>query len=233
MKNLKKKSDDREAIHELVYREIRRSLMLGAFSPGEKVSLRSLADGVGTSLTPVRGAVSRLIAEGAFETLPNRSVATPTMNIERFDEITHWRIQLECAAGQMAASNVTSKLLKTLESINRKMVKEVKGAADRRTILEKNYDFHFAVYRASGSAVLLPMIESLWLQVGPFSFLSLDSPTDLWSANHHEHILEGLRKGDPEMVADSIEDDISETAKFLKGRNRFGQQRLRRVVPPS
>ena len=151
---MKRSGNNRGAMHDLVYQEIRRSVMLGAFAPGEKVSLRSLAEQVGTSLTPVRGAVSRLIAEGAFETLPNRWVATPTMTRKRFDEIVQWRVQMECEATRMALGNATDKLIKSLEAINRKLIKEVKATADRRLVLGLNYDFHFTIYRASGSSVL-------------------------------------------------------------------------------
>src|SRR5690606_23865059 len=96
------KGNGRRAVHDLVYQEIRQSLMVGTFAPGEKVSLRSLAQQVGTSLTPVREAVNRLIAESAFEVLPNRWVMIPTMTEEKFDEITHWRCQLESDATRRA-----------------------------------------------------------------------------------------------------------------------------------
>lgn len=228
---MKRSGNNRGAMHDLVYQEIRRSVMLGAFAPGEKVSLRSLAEQVGTSLTPVRGAVSRLIAEGAFETLPNRWVATPTMTPKRFDEIVQWRVQMECEATRMALGNATAKLIKALEAINRKLIKEVKATADRGVVLGLNYDFHFTIYRASGSSVLLPMIESLWLQAGPFAFYSLDSPKDLWDAKHHARILEGFRDRDKRTAASGVKDDILATAKFLRERGRYGQLRLRRVVP--
>ena len=221
---------DRGAIHDLVYAEIHRSLMLGSFAPGEKVSLRSLAEQLGVSLTPVRSAISRLIAEGAFETLPNRWVATPNMTVQRFDEIVHWRVEMETEATRMAVRNVTRSLTKLLESFNRKLVKEVAASGGRRAILGLNYDFHFAIYRASKSPVLLPMIESLWLQAGPFSYYSLDSPEDIWNAKHHERILEGFHDQDERAAVAGIKDDILATAKFLRERGRFGKPRVRRVV---
>ena len=222
---------NRGVIHDLVYEEIRHNLMLGSFAPGEKVSLRSLAEQVGTSLTPVRGAVSRLIAEGAFETLPNRWVATPVMTTQRFDEIVDWRVRMECEATRMAVKNVTSKLVKSLELINRKLIKAVNSSGGRRAVLGLNHDFHFAIYCASGSSVLIPMIESLWLQAGPFSFYSLDSPKDIWDANHHERIIKGLRDKDERSAVRGVKDDILATARFLRQRGRYGQPRLRRVVP--
>lgn len=222
-------SNDRTAVHDLVYAEIRRSIMLGAFAPGEKVSLRSLADQVGTSLTPVRSAVSRLIAEGALETLPNRWVATPMMTADLFDEIVDWRVRMECQATRMAVGNVTSALIKSLKSISRQLIKEVESGGGRRTVLGLNHDFHFTLYRASRSKVLLPMIESLWLQAGPFSFYSLDSPKDLWDAQHHESILKGLQNHDADQTARGVKDDILATARFLRQKGHYSQPKIRRI----
>ena len=217
-------------IHDLVYQEIRHSLMVGTFAPGEKVSLRSLAQQVGTSLTPVRGAVNRLIAEGAFEVLPNRWVVIPPMTEEKFDEITHWRVQLETEATRRAARNIDAKLLKKIVRTNTEMVRAVKEIGDRTTLLAHNYDFHFTIYRASGSKVLLPMIESLWLQAGPFTYFSLSSPRDLWNAKFHDAVVKALKAGDAKAAAAAIKQDILNTAEFLKRHGQYGQPKLRRVV---
>ena len=188
-----RENDNRGAVHDLVYREIRQSLMVGTFAPGEKVSLRSLAQQVGTSLTPVRGAVNRLIAEGAFQVLPNRWVMIPAMTEEKFDEITHWRVQLETEATRRACRNVTKGLINKVESINRKIHKVVEQGRDRKDLLNENYRFHFTIYRDAKSTILLPMIESLWLQCGPFTYYSLLSPRDLWNAKHHDSIIRCLK----------------------------------------
>lgn len=217
-------------VHDLVYQEIRQSLMVGTFAPGEKVSLRSLAQQVGTSLTPVRGAVNRLIAEGAFEVLPNRWVVIPSMTEEKFEEIVHWRVQLETAATRDAVANIDQKLLKKIEKINKDMIKSVEDSGDRTSMLSKNYEFHFAIYRASGSQILLPMIESLWLQVGPFTYYSISSPRELWSAKFHDAVIEAIRDGDAKSAAAAIKKDILNTASFLKKSGHYDQPRLRRIV---
>ncbi len=221
---------NRGAVHELVYQEIRQSIMVGTFTPGEKVSLRSLAQQVGTSLTPVRGAVNRLIAEGAFEVLPNRWVMIPSMTEQKFDEIIHWRIQLEMEATRRACRNATKGLINKVESINKKMHKVVRQGRDRKDLLNENYKFHFEIYRHSKSAILLPMIESLWLQCGPFTYYSLSSPKDLWNAKHHHTIVDALKAGDHDMAARAVKNDITSTARFLKSSSQYTQPRLRRVV---
>lgn len=225
-----RENDNRGAVHDLVYREIRQSLMVGTFAPGEKVSLRSLAQQVGTSLTPVRGAVNRLIAEGAFQVLPNRWVMIPAMTEEKFDEITHWRVQLETEATRRACRNVTKGLINKVESINRKIHKVVEQGRDRKDLLNENYRFHFTIYRDAKSTILLPMIESLWLQCGPFTYYSLLSPRDLWNAKHHDSIIDALKAGDEDMAAKAVKNDIINTARFLKGSGQYTQPKLKRVV---
>ena len=69
--------------------------MVGAFVPGESISLRKLAETLKTSLMPVREAVNRLIAERAFESLPNRKVIVPYLSEEKLTELMYWRKVLE------------------------------------------------------------------------------------------------------------------------------------------
>ena len=221
---------NRTAIVDMVYSEIRQSLMMGRFAPGQKVSLRSLSEEVGTSLTPVRGAVNRLIAEGAFEVLPNRWIVIPAMTREKFAEITYWRVQLESDAARRAARNRTQKLIKEIDSINRDMVKIGKDFGDRKALLSQNYKFHFTIYKAANSSILLPMIESLWLQTGAFTYYSLLSPKDLWNAKYHNEIIDALKNGDEDGVAEAVTNDIINTANFLNARGEFEQPKMKRVV---
>jgi len=225
-----RETEGRAVVHDLVYQEIRHSIMIGTFAPGEKVSLRSLAQQVGTSLTPVRGAVNRLIAEGAFEVLPNRWIMIPTMSKEKFEEIVRWRIQLEMDATRRACRNVTKDLLNKVERINRTIHKIAEQGRDRDKLLTENYEFHFSLYRGGNSAILMPMIESLWLQCGPFTYYSMLSPWDLWDGRHHDAIIAALRSGDEDMAAKAVKSDITSTARFLRKNGQYTRPKLRRVL---
>src|SRR5512145_1207702 len=57
-----------------VYAELRERLVAGMLEPGQKVSLRTIAERLGVSVQPVREAVSRLVADRALVVLPNRAV---------------------------------------------------------------------------------------------------------------------------------------------------------------
>ena len=58
---------DVTTVQERVYQSLRLGLLRGEFLPGEQVSIRGLAEVLGTSAMPVREAVARLIAERAIE----------------------------------------------------------------------------------------------------------------------------------------------------------------------
>jgi len=218
----------KKTIQSLVYNELRRSLMIGAFAPGDKVSLRSLAEVMGTSMMPVREAVNRLIAERAFEMLPNRSISVPPMTREKFDEITRWRVQLETEAVRRACHNADAAFIKRIKAINDKMIEAFEIDA-REDVLSHNYGFHFAIYEAAESSVLLPMIESLWLQAGPFTYYSLPSPKRLWNAKFHRQIIDALSAKDPDAAAAAMESDIVNTADFLKKSGHYNTSKVRRI----
>jgi DNA-binding GntR family transcriptional regulator len=226
----RKPAAGRETVHDLVYRELRRSLMVGTFAPGEKVSLRSLARQLGTSLTPVRAAVNRLTAEGAFKVLPNRWVVIPPMSREKFDEITEWRVALETEATRKACERLTAAKLAAIRKLNRRIGRHMAESGDRKDLLSINYDFHFSIYRAGGSRLLLSMIESLWLQEGPFTYYSLLSPRELWSASHHDAIIEALAGRDADAAAAAVRRDILTAAAFLREHGHYGPPRLNRVT---
>lgn len=221
-------SKGRGTMQDLVYQELRRSLMMGVFEPGEKVSLRDLAEQMGTSMMPIREAVNRLIAERAFDVLPSRMAVVPLMTHEKFEEIVHWRIRLETEATKKACANITPQIIAELEAINQKMIDSNNGNAQES--LAWNYEFHFNIYRASKSEILLPMIESLWLQVGPFTSYSIPSPGYLWDARHHFDAIAALKKKDAEAVGQAIANDIEATAKFLRQNGYYKPVKVRRVV---
>lgn len=211
-----------------VYDELRRSLMTGVFVPGQKISLRALAEQIGTSVMPVREAINRLVAERAFVVLPNRQIMVPIMTPERFAEIAYWRAQLEAAATRAACKHVTPATLKKLEAINKRII-EAAEIDHRDELLPNNYDFHFTIYREARSETLLPMIESLWLQVGPFTYYSIPSPKALWNAQHHIDIIRGLKRRDADAAAKALVEDIQGTSDYLMRSEFYEPRRVNRI----
>jgi DNA-binding GntR family transcriptional regulator len=201
-------------VQDEVAARLRHGLMVGAFIPGQVMSLRKLAAAFGTSPMPVRDALGQLVAANALEETPGRSVRVPRMTGERLKELFEIRESVEGIAARNACRKATPALLRQLTAINR----ELKAGIARREVLaslDANQRFHFALYRAAQSDVLMPLIESLWLQAGPtmyFSFLAPDMP---WDASAHGEVLDALRRKDAAAAQRAIARDIRTTGRHL------------------
>jgi DNA-binding GntR family transcriptional regulator len=204
----------RETLQSRVYDQLKRAISGGVFVPGESVTLRRLAETFGTSIMPVRDAVNRLIAEGALDIMPNRTVIVPRMTSAKFEDLTRLRVMVEGEAALRAAYRISTRSLTALERINEDILRYAE-ANDVQRALECNRDFHFTIYSAADSEVLLRVIEMLWLQVGPFLVFSMNSSSARWTTKHHLDILRALRSADPTATQQGIIADIKETAQQL------------------
>ena len=209
---------DQPPLSQQVYLTLRQTLMVGGFSPGEGVSLRTLAARLGTSPMPVREAVGRLIAENALQMMPNRHIIVPLMPRARFEEIWRIRQMLEGMAARLACAHMTDDDLTRLEELNRASVAAL-DSDDAGGILSSNKDFHFALYAVSRSVVLQPMIEGLWMQMGPFMRVSLATRVH-WDGVQHTEILRALRNRDAEAVVTALGKDISASERNPASRER-------------
>lgn len=204
----------RGRVHEHVLRYMRRGLMVGAFLPGQVMSLRKLAAGFGTSPMPVREVLSRLVAANALEETKGGSVRVPRLGPEKLSEMFAVREMLEGAATELAAKAATPQLIAELTEINKALLL----AIDKRDILNclsQNQKFHFTLYEAADSLVLMPLIESLWLQFGPTMYMSLLIPSMPWSAADHAKILAALEAGNVAGAKRGIVHDIRSTGRAL------------------
>ena len=188
--------------------------MVGAFLPGQVMSLRKLAAGLGTSPMPVREVLSRLVAANALEETKGGSVRVPRLSPNKLSELFAVREVLEGMATEIVAGKAGSKLIDDFATINRQLLKAIEKR-DILNCLSLNQKFHFTLYEGAASEVLMPLIESLWLQVGPTMYMSLQIPSMPWNASDHEHILTALRENNPAAARKGIAHDIRTTCKAL------------------
>ena len=144
----------RQTVQDQVYGELRRSLIQGAFDAGEILRIRDLAARMSISTMPVREALARLISERALEALPNRSVRVPLIRRERLEDLARARALIEGELTAMALPRLTQADREALWDATRAYDNLSAGRIDTaREAADLNHAFHFAIYRAAGSAV--------------------------------------------------------------------------------
>jgi DNA-binding GntR family transcriptional regulator len=215
---------DAPRVHELVYQRLTRALMAGQIQPGQKLTSRKLAQELGTSDMPVRAALLRLQSLKALAQLPNGSLVLPPMTRERFADLMNSRIVCEAAATELASMSITKPEIKALRKGSAALNKAAKSQNIDDYLLA-NYEFKFQIYRASHSESLLFLIETLWLQVGPFlrQFAGRfnDDLSGILELDYHEEAVEALERGDGKAAAQAIRVDIAEGARFLLDHGSF------------
>jgi DNA-binding GntR family transcriptional regulator len=191
-----------------VYELLRSSLANGEMAPGQKLSARTVMNGLGVSQTPVREAMMQLVADRALTMSRNKSVTVPILTAEAYIELRDIRVALESLACRAAVEHVTNADIDALERMHQRMI-SAKRAGDFGTTLRLNRDIHLGVYALSRQSELLALIESLWVRTGPYlNLIYKDADPVVDEEHEHERLFAALRSLEPEQAAAAIARDI-------------------------
>lgn len=217
---------ERETVQDSVYSALRDKLMRGGFEPGQKLKIAELASAFGTSTMPVREALNRLVAERAIESTRNRSVRVPALSEDALQDLMEARYAVEGLAVARAAANMTSATLATLRRlIDAQSVTDAEHVSEASA--EQNRAFHFTIYRQSESTVLLPIIESLWLQFGPYLRVASErfDGREGRGTNFHVEIVDALARADANGARSALESDIGRAFDLVMTQQTLWQRR--------
>ncbi|WP_374298347.1 GntR family transcriptional regulator [Paracoccus sp. (in: a-proteobacteria)] len=211
----------RKTVQDQVYDQLREALMSGAFEARESFTIASLAERFQTSHMPVREALRRLAAENALRISPAGTAFVPDLSRDELADITRARVIIEGATAELAAPHLGPEDRAAL----RQIIAEHRAtgvSGDIAAMASANRRFHFHVYAAANSPILMSHIENLWLRSGPYvRFLSDRMATLLQTdyreeyAHHHEVMVDALDRGDLPAFRAAMERDITATQDLL------------------
>jgi len=211
-----------EGLNASVYAELRKRIVTGHISPDHELSTRGLAGELGVSQTPVRDALSRLSAEGAVSIRSKRRVRVPEMTRERFDDLLRCRLLLEPEAAALAVPFLSQADIEKLRQIDAALETAIKSR-DAATYMQANYDFHFVLYRAQPQKTLIQLIETLWLQFGPYMRVLYDRVPSTELNDRHRTAIAAIEARDATALRNAITLDINDGMGLL-GRSDFAER---------
>lgn len=200
---------DDSRLSDNVYGELRARLITGRITPGVGLSTRGLAQELGVSQMPVRDALSRLAAEGAIEIRSKRRISIPAMTPDRFDDLLRCRLLLEPEAAMQALAHIDAARLERLRRIDAG-VDAALQAGDVNAYMQGNFDFHFTLYRAQGQRTLNRLIETVWLQFGPYMRVVYGRVGTAKLVDQHQLAIAAIEAGDREGLGRAIAADIAD-----------------------
>lgn len=204
------------AAHERIYRSLRGQIMAGELQPGEALTLRGLGRKHGVSMTPVREALRRLLAEGALSLSASGRVTTPDLSAERIEELAALRALIEPELAARALPRAHLALIDRLAAIN-----AANGDAaahhDAVAYIRTNLEFHRTLYLRAQSPAMLAVLETVWLQLGPTMRALYGQSARHEPPRHHRLILAALRAGDEPGLRLAVRTDVTQGLRHLAG----------------
>ncbi len=222
----------RNTMQEQVYSQLRESLSDGRFKPGQRLTIRDLAQQLGTSVMPVREALHKLTVEQVLDVTAARSVRVPALSAAKFQEICEARILLEGQLAALAAQRADAEDIARIEQANDDLA-SARVSRDPSLSLKRNREFHFAVYTAARHPTMFDLVEPLWVRCGPsllalFEALGSDQIKRA-ASKRHQAVLEGILARRPAEAQSGIVEDIKATSE----RYREYMQKIRKSGKPS
>lgn len=207
--------EDAPSLRQSVYEDLRHRLITGRIAPSMGISTRSLALQLGVSQMPVRDALSRLAAEGAVEIRSKRAIMVPAMTLSRFDELMSCRLLLEPAAAAEALPHIDKDRLRAIRAAD-DATDDALRSGDVNAYMEANFRFHSMIYRAKRMDTLNRMIETLWMQFGPFMRVVYGRFGTANLVDQHVVATQAIADGDVEALKRAIAEDIGDGMNLIR-----------------
>lgn len=189
---------------------LREAILGGTFQDGEVLSQVALAGHYGVSRVPVREALRQLHAEGLISVEAHHRVRVTGLTIERIREIFEIRTLLESHLLSQAFAGIDAALITRLE----KLLAEMDTVRRHGPWLQKNREFHRALYEPSGATLTIALVEQLSSRNERYLHLwSSGRGVERSSEAHAEHraILTALRRRDLRLARAELERHIART----------------------
>src|ERR1700691_5129459 len=202
----------RQSSPEVIAESLRQAIIQGQLGPGESLRQENLAQHFCVSRIPVREALRQLESERWIIFHPNRGARVSSLSAAEVREIYEIRAALEVTALRLAAPHHTPQSLKHAGAILRASQSE----RDRSLYVQRNREFHLALYAPAGRPRLIAMIASLHSQGERYLRLKLEMPPyKRRSDDEHQQIIEALRGGEIERAVQILEPHLRQTGEML------------------
>ena len=186
-----------------IFRQLRRSIIMGHHRPGERLDIEELAARFETSVTPVRDALQMLGQEGLVSIRPRSGYFVASMTVKQLRDLLDLRKILELSAVEQAAARITQEQITTLRTVHAGYTGDDDESYDRYT--DENRRFHYCVALASGNQELAEMIGHLHDRLARFMVLRHAGKSQEAT---HSRIVDALEAHDVDLARQALLEDI-------------------------
>jgi DNA-binding GntR family transcriptional regulator len=172
------------SLRDRAYNDIRRRLLVGEISSGQRLFEGTLAKEIGISRTPVRDAITQLVSEGLVEQVPSGGVVARRVTREELKDIETIRHMHEGYAAYQAAKHISKAELANLRMLvdqMRKLARDYREAGckwtpeiEQKTVIA-DVGFHMLILQASHSPWVAKIVSDFQVLTRRYSNPAMQS----------------------------------------------------------
>jgi DNA-binding GntR family transcriptional regulator len=187
----------------VIYRKLRRSIIMGNRESGERLIPEAIAEEYNTSVTPVRDALQMLSHESLVVIKPRSGYFVATITLKHLRDLLDVRRILELSAVERAANRVTPAQIEELKAIHAGYTGDDEESYDRYT--DENRNFHYLLAKASGNNELAELVAKLHDQLARFMVMRKAGKT---MEVTHKKIIDAMEAHEVETARQALLEDI-------------------------
>lgn len=179
---------------ELVTDAIREMIMSGELTAGELLKQTKLAETLGVSRIPVRGALYQLEGEGLVVMETHKGATVTPISAREIEEIFDLRATLECKLLEQSMGFLSSEDVETAENILNQLDRAIYDNHDRAAIGVLNEAFHDQLYRGAALDLTADIVRTLNKKAQRYVRIHITHAGGYKTAQAEHHELLGLVK---------------------------------------
>lgn len=146
-----------QRLTDTIYSLLRERILSGAFRPGDKLNVDQLAQQLNVSQTPIKGALTLLVAEGLVQVQPRRGTFVTEITEREVSEALTIRKTLELLAAETIVDHATPADVESLAEL----VTRIQNAVSVDAHFQLNSEFHQRLAQLSDNRTLAKFYRQL------------------------------------------------------------------------
>jgi DNA-binding GntR family transcriptional regulator len=189
------------------YAYVRERVISGDFAAGMRLTEWQVADALGTSRTPVREAMRRLVGDGILRFQPNYGTFVGSFTAKEIGELFDLRALLESEVAGAAARSISDEQIERLKAMQDSI--EERGVDLGRKNIERiaahNREFHRIIAQASDSPRMVKMLtDAIEAPVVQQTFSRYTAAQLQRSFHHHRELIDAFSARDTAWARDTM-----------------------------
>ena len=207
------KNSQKSTLVDIIYDNIRRHITQSVLLPGQNINIQELSERYGTSLTPIKLALNRLISEKIIENFPRQGMKIKSVQADEIAEIFDMRLMLDLYYTKeiITTVNYNQVIKKDLSSNvadHLKIVTDMTPDSPVDVYMQNynhDYKFHELLLKCSGNKKIVDMYH----YINPFLYSNFifrrqSNEKNIEGVKEHESILNAILSEDEGALRDAL-----------------------------